>query len=101
MNLVIDRLDSSVPDGYVVVVHWRVSLERDGVTVAHFGETYFPHNPDSGFIPYKDLTEDLVKNWVIEQDGEEISRILEMKFEALKSPERTKGLPWVNNEEQS
>jgi len=103
MELNIVQLDRSLPDGVVVTAHWRASLTDGDYTASFYGAEGFnqksPDDPD--FIPYADLTEEVVKGWVLDKIGADIESGLEAQIEAQKNPTSAKGLPWKQNEEQS
>jgi len=90
------QLDRSLPDGVVVTCHWRASLTDGDYTASSYGAEGFnqksPDNPD--FIPYEDLTEEIVKGWVTDKIGADIQAGLEAQIEAQKNPTSAKGLPW-------
>ena len=71
------QLDRSLPDGVVVTCHWRASLTDGDYTASSYGAEGFnqksPDNPD--FIPYEDLTEEIVKGWVTDKIGADIQLV--------------------------
>ena len=101
MELKIVQLDRSLPDGVVVTCHWTASLTDGDYTASSYGAEGFnqksPDDPD--FIPYEDLTEEVVKGWVIDKIGADIEAGLEAQIEAQKNPTSAKGLPWSASDE--
>jgi len=97
MKIQIIQLDRSLPDGVVVTCHWRASLTDGDYTASSYGAEGFnqrsPDDPD--FIPYEDLTEGVVREWVREKIGADIEAGLEAQIEAQKNPTSAKGLPWA------
>lgn len=103
MELNIVQLDRSLPDGVVVTAHWTASLADGEYTASSYGAEGFnqksPDEPD--FIPYEDLTEEIVKGWVLDKLGADIEQRLVAKIDAQKNPTSATGLPWKQDEEQS
>lgn len=96
MELNIVQLDRSLPDGVVVTAHWQASLVDGDYTASSYGTVGFnqkdPADPD--FVPYEDLTEEIVKGWVVDKIGADVQAGLEAQIEAQKNPTSAKGLPW-------
>jgi len=96
MQLNIVQLDRSLPESVVLTAHWRASLTDGGYTASSYGaEGFNQKSPDApDFIPYEDLTPEIVKGWVTDKIGEDIQAGLEAQIEAQKNPTSAKGLPW-------
>jgi hypothetical protein len=88
-----DRLTS---DGFVVTVHYNVSATEDEYTASTYGTVGFTEQPDEEYIPYDDLTQEMVTGWVqgaLNKDTVEAS--LAGQIEALKNPTQVAGVPWA------
>ena len=96
MELNIVQLDRSLPDGVVVTCHWTALLTDGDYTASSYGAQGFnqksPDDPD--FIPYEELTEEVVKGWVLDKIGADIEQGLVAQIDAQKNPTSAKGLPW-------
>ena len=91
-------------DGAVVVAHWRANASEtvgegdDAVTysASSYGTVGFTPDPtDPDYVPYADLTEEVVLGWVwesVDKDATEAS--LAAKIEAEKNPVTANGVPW-------
>lgn len=91
-------------DGAVVVAHWRANASEtvgegdDAVTysASSYGTVGFTPDPtDPDYVPYADLTEEVVLGWVwesVDKDATEAS--LAAKIEAEKNPVTADGVPW-------
>ena len=91
-------------DGAVVVAHWRANASEtvgegdDAVTysASSYGTVGFTPDPtDPDYVPYADLTEEVVLGWVwesVDKDATEAS--LAAKIEAEKNPVTAAGVPW-------
>ena len=103
MELNIVQLDRNLPEGVVYTVHWTASLTDGDHTASSYGAEGFnqksPDDPD--FIPYEELTEEIVKGWVLDKIGADIEQRLVAEIDAQKNPSSASGLPWTQNEEQS
>ena len=95
MNFTIANLERNREDG-VVVAHWRVSKESDGVTASGYGTIGFePDASSEGFVPFADLTEATVVEWVKEKlNLEEVEGALDTYIQEQISPSILVGVPW-------
>jgi len=100
MSLHIAQLDRSLPDSVVVTAHWTASLTDGDLTASSYGTCSFEQKDpsDPKFIPFNDLTEEIVIGWVQENIGKEIESNLNSQMDALKNPTSASGLPWVAEE---
>ena len=87
-------------DGAVVVAHWRVSesetVGEETFSASAYGTVGFTPDPTApGYVPYADLTEEMVLGWVWETvDQEATEAALAAKIEAEKNPVTADGVPW-------
>jgi len=89
-----------VDDGFVVVVDWSCTASATGVNGAFYGgQTTYKNDPaEPGFIPYDQLTEAEVLNWVYTGLGDqkaEIEATLTAKVEKQLNPVTAQGTPWA------
>jgi hypothetical protein len=98
MNLKIVQLDRSLPDGVVFTAHWTADLIEDEYTVSIYGSVELEQKDpsDPSFIPFEDLTEEVVIGWVQSKIGDEIEDNLNRQMQALKHPTSASGVPWTN-----
>ena len=93
------NMEHVVADGGVVTVHWQ-AVETDGDynarTYSSMNFTYDASAPD--FVPYADLTEAEVIQWVKDAMGAEEVALIDAKLaEDLanqKAPTEESGVPW-------
>ena len=87
-------------DGAVVVAHWRASASEtvgeDTFSASSYGTVGFTPDPtDPDYVPYADLTEEVVLGWVWESvDKDATEAALAAKIEAEKNPTSGSGVPW-------
>lgn len=87
-------------DGAVVVAHWRAnaseSVGEETFSASAYGTVGFTPDPTTpGYVPYADLTEEMVLGWVWETvDQEATEAALAAKIEAEKNPVTADGVPW-------
>jgi hypothetical protein len=83
-------------DGAVVVAHWRVSEVDGDYSASSYGTVGFTPDPTApGYVPYADLTEEVVLGWVWESvDQAATEAALAAKIEAEKNPVTADGVPW-------
>jgi len=99
----ITNMTRVLSDGYVIKVSWTCAASAPNVQGALDGgnETY-NNNPDQqGFIPYDQLTQDIVLGWVWASMGDDKKTALEAKLtakvNAQLNPATASGLPWNTN----
>ena len=97
--------ESKISDGYVVEVY-SVYEKQDGHGYAKKSfKNIFQGMPSDDFIPYEDLTEDIIIGWVKESLGPIVVLETEAIVDAQAAlanaeviyPEYKKGLPWDDN----
>jgi len=100
MNLHIVQLERSLPDGVVFTAHWIASLTEDEHIASTYGSVELEQKSpdDSDFIPFDDLTEEVVIGWVQAKIGEDIEATLNRHMQALKHPTSASGVPWSEPE---
>jgi len=81
-------------------VHWRLNANEGNYNATSYGSVGVTLDPDSDFVPYANLTQAEVVNWVKDALGEEqvadIERGLEGQIENLITPPVVRPpLPWV------
>ena len=91
----IAQMERNTADDFVVTVHWRINAVDGDYTASTYGTVGYTQESDS-FIPYADLTEEIVIGWVKDSlDTDEIEANLASQIEAQKAPATLSGLPWA------
>jgi hypothetical protein len=96
----IATLERHVSDGGVIVAHWRVTesetVGEDTYFASSYGTCGFSYDPeDPSFVPYDDLTEEVVMGWVWEEvDQEATEASLAANIAEQKDPVTVDGVPW-------
>jgi hypothetical protein len=96
----IPSLTRTLPDGWVFTAHWRVSKTDGAATGAVYGTISFPAKPpsDPDFIPYEDLTEAQVVQWVKDAMGANqvaaYEAAVQGQIDAQINPTQASGTPW-------
>ena len=96
----INQLERETVDGYVFTAHYSVDAADDTYTSGAYGSIGF-ERPDT-LIPFSDLTEELVLDWVKEKIGgdekvQEIQAALQAQLDEQRTPTKASGLPWSTN----
>jgi hypothetical protein len=100
---IIHQLERQATDGFVFNVHWRLAMSETVEDRNYYADTYgviaFTQNPESlDYIPYEELTEEIVVGWVKESLGEEkleeMEEMLSNRIENQINPPTLSGLPW-------
>jgi hypothetical protein len=87
-----DRLTS---DNFVVTVHYNVSATDGTYSASTYGTITYQEQPGETFVPYDQLTEEIVVGWVKESLGEAtVEASLQSQIDAQINPVQQSGLPW-------
>ena len=94
----ISQMDRLTADGFVCTVHWTASQVDGDYTASTYSTVGFTEQPGQSLIPYKDLTEAQVVEWVKASLGEEgvaaIDTALANNIADQKAPKVAAGVPW-------
>ncbi len=92
----IAQLERETEDGFVFTVHYTVNADDGTYTSGAYGSLGL-ERPDN-LIPFSQLTEEIVVNWVKEQFGEEkvieIEAALQAQLDEQHNPSKAVGVPW-------
>jgi hypothetical protein len=96
INWMIEALERKSLDGGVTVAFWRAIATDENVEQATHGRVMFtPDASAEGFVPFADLTEDVVLSWVWPRvDKSKIEEWLLSKIDEQKNPAVLTGTPW-------
>lgn len=94
------------PDnGLVFEVTYVMNFKLENKEDRHIGSVVLEGNPeDENFIPYEDLTKEIVLDWIQTELGEqEIQKIqtdmesrLQNRIDKENNPEFLQGIPWIS-----
>jgi len=93
-------LERHSSDGLVITAHWEAIKESEGKQARVYGSIGLPiKDPsDPSFIPFDELTEDVVLSWVDAALGAEqvaaYEANLDAQLDALINPPVLTGMPW-------
>lgn len=95
----IQNMTRVINDGFVINVAWACTAQQDSASAFYGGATTYANDPDQpGFIPYENLTEEIVLGWVYDALGDqkaEIEANLTAKVEKQLHPVTANGMPWA------
>lgn len=100
MNWKIEQLERDLQTGLVITAHWRIIKEQGTVAATAYGSAVLPaRDPsDAAFVPYENLTEQMVIGWVKDTLGQDVVQGLEAgvqaEFDARSNPTTGAGVPW-------
>lgn len=93
----IANLERETSDGYVFTAHYTISANDGTYASSAYGSLGF-ERPEGELIPYADLTEDTVIQWVKDKFGDEkvteIEAALQAQLDEQRNPTRVAGVPW-------
>ena len=96
----IEEMERQLDDGGVIVAHYRVFASEGDETVSAYGSQALVPDPESpDFVPFDQLTEELVIGWVKEaltdikvtQIEGQLAQVLDQKL----NPTTAVGMPWA------
>ena len=97
MNIIINNLDRINPSGFVTTVHWSTAKTSGEHTASQYGTESFEATEGS-FVPFDQLTPEMVTGWLTERWGAEglaaKEAALDAQLAALANPPVVSGLPW-------
>ena len=100
MNIIINTMDRCAEDGFVECAHWTVTKTVGEHTASQYGTESFSHEEGTTFVPYENLTQDQVKQWLIDRWGvegmEAKESALEAQLQAQMAPPVLSGVPWAS-----
>jgi hypothetical protein len=97
MNWKINTLEyTNDNDKGVVTAHWDCTLSEGEYSARRYGSCSFqPDATSDDYIPFEDLTEEIVLGWVKAEVGEEdVEASITAQIEEKKNPAILKGFPW-------
>ena len=89
----ISTLDREVSNGFVTTAHWQATAVDGDYTASCYATVSWAEGTPT--IPYANLTEATVLNWVWESvDKAATEASLAAQIELLKNPVKATGTPW-------
>ena len=90
------QTDYKTSDKFIVTVHYTVTAVDGEYTASTYGTVGYTEQPDETYIPYEDLTPEIVVGWVQTSLGKDtVEESLAAQIEAQKHPTQESGLPWA------
>jgi hypothetical protein len=100
MNWKIAQLERDAATGLVLTAHWTLTAVDGDYTANCYGSLTLPAKDpqDESFVPFENLTEAQVVEWVKEVMGSEqvasYEGALLANIELQKNPQQVSGVPW-------
>jgi hypothetical protein len=92
----ISQLERETQDGFVYTAHYTVDAKDDTYSAGAYGSIGF-ERPDD-LVPFADLTEELVVEWVkaalTKEKVVEVEAALQAQISEQRTPSKAAGLPW-------
>ena len=94
-NWQIIQMDRLTSDGFVITVHYNVSAVDGNYSASTYGTCGYTQESES-FVPYNDLTQEVVVGWVQTSLGKDtVEASLQGQIDVQKNPVQESGLPWT------
>jgi len=91
-------MDRNTTDGFVTTVHWTASQTDGDYIASTYSTVSFTKEDGINYVPYADLTEAAVVEWVKGSLGVEgvaaVDAALAANIASQKAPVQASGLPW-------
>lgn len=99
LNWKIEQAERDPVTGFVKVVHYSIDMIDENLKAKAQGSIKFQGDPSQdGFVPYDQLTEEEILNWVKNSLGQSKISAIEQKFisqfQQHRHPIHENGLPW-------
>lgn len=96
----IAQLERNTADGVVFTAHYTVDAKDEAYSAGAYGSIGLEQPDPETMIPFSDLTEEIVVDWVKEKLGgeekvEEIEEALQSQLDEQHAPTKAAGLPWA------
>ena len=97
----ISTLERETDDGFVFTAHYTVNAEDGTYSAGAYGSIGFEKPPEDELIPYSELTEEILLEWVRsalggEEKVIEIQAALQAQLDEQRHPSKAAGVPWAN-----
>jgi hypothetical protein len=90
------NMDRLTADGFVVTVHYNVFATDGTYNASTYGTVGYTEQPGETYIPYADLTQEMVVGWVQTSLGKDtVEASLQSQIDAQINPVQESGMPWV------
>jgi hypothetical protein len=94
-NWSVVNMDRLTADGFVVTVHYNVSATDGTYSANTYGTVGYQEQPGETYIPYDQLTQDIVVGWVQTSLGKDtVEASLQSQIDAQINPVQESGVPW-------
>jgi hypothetical protein len=89
------NMDRLTADGFVVTVHYNVFATDGTYNASTYGTVGYTEQPGETYVPYADLTQEMVVGWVQTSLGKDtVEASLQSQIDAQINPVQAAGLPW-------
>ena len=90
------NMDRLTADGFVVTVHYNVSATDGRYNASTYGTVGYTEQPGETYVPYADLTQEMVVGWVQTSLGKDtVEASLQSQIDAQINPVQESGMPWA------
>jgi hypothetical protein len=92
MIVSINTLERSLPDNIVLTAHWNAVVDDGDYSASAYGSQSFTRSEESPeFIPFDDLTEEMVLGWL---ELGSLEDNLKAQITEQKTPTTAQSVPW-------
>ena len=92
----VSQLDRFTSDKFVFTVHYNLSATDGDFSASTYGTTTYTQTEGETYVPYADLTQDMVVSWVQNSLGKDnVETSLQSQIDLQKNPVQAAGVPWM------
>ena len=89
------QMNRLTADGFVVTVHYNVFATDGTYNASTYGTVGYTEQPGETYVPYADLTQEMVVGWVQTSLGKDtVEASLQSQIDAQINPVQESGMPW-------
>lgn len=93
MKVTINTLERNLADNTVLTAHWNAVIDDGDYSASAYGSQSFTRSEESPeFIPFDDLTEEVVIGWL--DLGESLETNLLAQIAEQRTPTTAQSVPW-------
>ena len=91
----IQQMDRLTSDGFVITVHYNVGATDGTYQSSIYNTISYTQTPGEAYIPYENLTQNVVVGWVQDAVGKDVVEAsLQKLIDIQKNPVQVAGVPW-------
>lgn len=96
----IAQMERTLADGVVYTLHYTIEAFDGTYRSSAYGSIGLEAPEEDALVPYADLTQEMVTDWLLDKLGDEkvaeIEAALQSQIDEQKTPSKGTGMPWAS-----